>query len=171
MEILSYVLAGSLEHEDSMGTGSIIRPGDVQRMSAGTGVAHSEYNGSKTEPVHFLQIWIIPAAPGGAPGYEQKSYAVAERRGRLRLLASPDGEGGSVTLRQDARLHGALLDGDERVRLPLAPGRGAWIQVARGSLRLGDHAMVAGDGAALVDEPAVELSGGKDAEVLVFDLA
>jgi hypothetical protein len=170
MEIISYVLDGELGHKDSMGNGSVIRPGDVQRMSAGTGVSHSEHNASKAQPVHFLQIWIVPDRRGHAPGYEQKAFPIDERRGRLRLVASPDGADGSVTIHQDARLHVANLDGDERAELALAPGRQAWVQVARGSVELNGERLATGDGAAVVDETAVTLAGGQGAEVLVFDL-
>jgi redox-sensitive bicupin YhaK (pirin superfamily) len=186
MEILSYVLEGGLEHRDSLGTGSVIRPGDVQRMSAGTGVRHSEFNASATEPVHFLQIWIVPERRGFAPGYEQKRFSDEERRRRLRLIVSRDGRDGSVTIHQDVNVYAGLIDEGERTTLPLAPGRHAWVQVARGavtlsgsaaggtggparaalsSLRLGE-----GDGAAVSGEAALALEG-HGAEVLAFDLA
>jgi len=171
MEILSYVLEGALEHRDSIGTGSVIRPGDVQRMSAGRGVSHSEFNASKTEPVHFLQIWLIPTARGIDPGYEQKTFPPAELAAGLRLLASPDGAGGSLTVHTDAAVLGATLRPGQSVEHPLAPGRHAWVQVARGQLRLGDSPLEAGDGAALSDEKAVRLVATEAAEVLVFDLA
>ena len=171
MEILSYVLSGTLAHRDSMGTGSVIGPGEVQRMTAGTGVRHSEENPSPTDPVHFLQIWVIPERPGLAPGYEQRTFPEAERRGRLRLVASPDGAEGSVTIHQDVRLHSALLATGETAELSLAPGRHAWVQVARGRARVNGVLLGAGDGAALSDEPAVRVEGVDDAEVLVFDLA
>ncbi|HET9597276.1 MAG TPA: pirin family protein [Anaeromyxobacteraceae bacterium] len=172
MEIISYVLAGQLGHRDSMGNGSVIRPGEVQRMSAGTGVLHSEMNPSATEPVHFLQIWILPDRAGHEPGYEQKAYPEAERRGRLRLAASPDGAEGSVTIHQDARVYLALLGQGERVRHALAPGRTAWVQVARGEVTVNGERLRAGDGASLSGEAAVELAGGGDAtaDVLLFDL-
>ncbi|BDG03062.1 pirin family protein [Anaeromyxobacter oryzae] len=173
MEILSYVLSGALAHQDSTGGGGVLRPGEVQRMSAGTGVMHSEFNGSKEEPVHFLQIWLLPDRAGHAPSYEQKAYPEAERRGRLRLVASPDGAEGSTTIHQDARVYATLLAPGEAVTLPLARGRHAWVQVARGEVDLNGRLLRAGDGAALSDEPAVGL-GGKGsgvAEVLVFDLA
>jgi redox-sensitive bicupin YhaK (pirin superfamily) len=172
MEIISYVLSGQLGHRDSMGNGSVIRPGEVQRMSAGTGVRHSEMNPSATEPVHFLQIWILPDRAGHAPGYEQKAYPEAERRGRLRLVASPDGADGSVTIHQDARLHLALLGDGERVRHALAPGRKSWVQVARGEVTVQGERLRAGDGAAIDGEAAVELAGAgaEPAEVLLFDL-
>jgi hypothetical protein len=170
MEIISYVLDGALEHKDSIGTGSVIRPGDVQRMSAGTGISHSEYNHSASEPVHFLQIWIVPAERGLRPGYEQRHFPTEDRSGRLRLIASPDGREGSVTVHQDVRLHAALLDGEQRARLELADGRTAWVQVARGELTVNGQRLAAGDGAALDGESAVVLDGAVAAEVLVFDL-
>src|SRR6187401_3189838 len=149
MEIISYVLDGALEHKDSMGTSSIIRPGDVQRMSAGTGVTHSEFNASRSEQVHFLQIWILPAAPGGKPGYEQKAFPEAERKGKLRLVASPDGRDGSVTIRQDVALHAGLLRTGETLRHELAPGRHAWVHVARGHVDIGGEQLDAGDAVAV----------------------
>ena len=170
MEILSYVLAGALEHEDSMGTGSVIRPGDVQRMSAGTGVMHSEFNPSRTEPVHFMQIWILPGTRGLDPSYEQKPFPEAEKRGRLRLIASRDGRDGSVTIHHDASVYAAVLAPGERVALALADGRHAWVQVARGAVTLNGEALGAGDGAALSREPALTLVAVERAEVLVFDL-
>ena len=172
MEIISYVLDGALAHKDSLGTGSVIRPGDVQRMSAGTGVQHSEFNASKTEPVHFLQIWIVPRQRGIPAGYEQKSFGPEDVRGKLRLLAAPDGRDGAVALHADAALYAAVLDEGERASLELGPGRYAWVHVARGSIDLGGKTLVAGDGAALSDEPRVALAGRKGGgEVLVFDLA
>jgi redox-sensitive bicupin YhaK (pirin superfamily) len=173
MEIVSYVLEGALEHKDSLGTGSVIRPGDVQRMSAGTGVLHSEYNASKTEPVHFLQIWILPDRAGHAPGYEQKTFSDADKRGRLRLVASPDGADGSVTIHQDARIHATVLARGAGVEHALAPGRHAWVHVARGAAEVNGTPLAAGDAAALTNEPAPRLRGGGDgdAELLVFDLA
>ena len=171
MEIISYVLSGALEHKDSIGTGSVIRPGDVQRMSAGTGVAHSEFNHSKTETVHFLQIWIVPRSRGQKPSYEQKSVAAAERRGKLKVVASPDGRDGSVTVHQDMTLSSALLEAGERVTFALAAGRGAWVQVARGALRIDDVTLNAGDGAQIENEPEVTLEATAPSEVLVFDLA
>jgi redox-sensitive bicupin YhaK (pirin superfamily) len=174
MEILTWVLEGALEHRDSLGNGSVIRPGDVQRMSAGTGITHSEYNPSPTEPVHFLQIWVLPEHTGLAPGYEQKRL---DWEGGLRLVAARDGRDGSVTLHQDASLHAARLAQGERARLDLAPGRRAWVQVARGALALGPPEgsrplalLEAGDGASLEGEPAVELAARAASEVLVFDL-
>jgi len=171
MEILSYVLEGGLEHRDSLGTGSIIKPGEVQRMSAGTGVTHSEFNASKTEVVHFLQIWILPAQRGIAPGYEQKAFGEADKRGRLITVASPDGRFDSVTIHADAVVYAGLLERGETTTLRLAPGRSGWVQVARGKVRLNGHQLTAGDGAGIVDEEMVRLEGVEGGEVLVFDLA
>ena len=171
MEILSYVLDGELGHKDNMGTGSVIRPGDVQRMSAGTGVLHSEANPSPSAPVHFLQIWILPERRGLAPGYEQKRFEAAEKQGQLRLVASPDGRDGSITVHQDVDLYARVLRPGEGARLELRPGRHAWIQVARGEVTLNGQALSQGDGAAVSEESAIELTGTQDAEVLVFDLA
>ncbi len=170
MEIVSYVLSGALEHKDSMGTGSIIEPGDVQRMSAGKGVRHSEFNASKTEPVHFLQIWIVPDVTGIPPGYEQKHFAAAEKRGRLRLVAARDAREGAVKIHQDAAVHAGLFDGAESATLALAPGRKAYVHVARGSITANGTALAAGDALKLSDVDAVKLERGQDAEVLVFDL-
>jgi redox-sensitive bicupin YhaK (pirin superfamily) len=170
MEIISYVLEGALEHRDSLGTGSVIRPGDVQRMSAGTGVRHSEFNGSPVEPVHFLQIWIEPARAGIAPGYEQKTFTEADKRGRLRLVASPDGADGSVTIHQDARVYATRLGAGDDVEHKLAPGRHAWVQVTRGALTVGGQRLAHGDGAAISGEPVVTLASEQDAEALLFDL-
>ena len=169
MEILSYVLAGGLGHKDSMGNGSVIRPGDVQRMSAGTGVLHSEYNASKSEPVHFLQIWIIPDRRNLKPSYEQKHFAPETRRGTLRLVASPDGQDGSLTIHQDVRLYATLLETGDRVRHEVAPGRHAWIHVARGDIEVGGTKLSTGDAAAIDEAGPVEITG--TGEVLVFDLA
>jgi len=170
MEILSYVLDGQLEHRDSMGTGAVIEPGDVQRMSAGRGVLHSEFNPSFTDPVHFLQIWIEPDATGLAPSYEQKHFPEHDKRGRLRLIASPDGAQGSVSIHQDARVYATLVDGDERVEHRLAPGRRGYVHVARGAVEVNGVALAAGDAAALTDESAVTLAHAAAAEVLIFDL-
>ena len=173
MEIVTYVLDGALEHKDSIGTGSMIRPGDVQRMSAGTGVAHSEFNASAAEPVHFLQIWLLPNQRGLPPSYEQKTFPPAERQGRLRVVASPDGRDGSVTLHSDATVYGALLSAGQVVDLPLAPGRHAWVHVARGQARVAGQSLSAGDAAAISQEPLVKVEGvdgDGPAEVLVFDL-
>ena len=171
MEIVSYVLEGGLAHKDSMGTGSTLRPGDVQRMSAGTGVAHSEFNASKTEPVHFLQIWILPERPGIAPSYEERRFPATERQGRLRLVASPDGREGALTVHQDAAIYAGLLATGERAELSLRPGRHAWVQVARGEVKLGDETLRAGDGAAVSGESLLALEGVQPAELLVFDVA
>ena len=170
MEIISYVLEGALEHKDSLGNGTVIRPGEVQRMSAGTGVRHSEFNPSPTEPVHFLQIWIEPAAAGIAPGYEQKAFAETDTRGRLGLVASPDGADGSLTIHQDARVYATRLSAGHEVTHRLVPGRHAWVQVARGGLMVGDQRLAHGDGAAVSGETAVTLRGESDAEALLFDL-
>jgi quercetin 2,3-dioxygenase len=170
MEILSYVLEGSLGHKDSMGNGSTIVPGDVQRMSAGSGVMHSEYNHEKNGATHFLQIWIEPSTRGIPPGYEQKHFDAAAKRGRLRLIASPDGAEGSVTLHQDARVYAALLDGAERASHALAAGRRAYVHVARGSISANGTALAAGDALKAEGVPAIELSSGEGAEVLLFDL-
>jgi redox-sensitive bicupin YhaK (pirin superfamily) len=171
MEIVSYVLEGAVEHKDNMGNGSIIRPGDVQRMSAGTGVLHSEFNPSKLEPAHFLQIWIMPARQGIAPGYEQKHFDRQARRGCLRLVASPDGREGSVTIHQDATLHSGFFDAGQTARLGLAPGRRAYVHVARGRVCINGQTLVSGDAAKLTGEASVDISEGENAEVLVFDLA
>ena len=171
MEILTYVLSGELVHKDSMGNGSIIRRGELQRMSAGTGVVHSEMNPSRTEPVHFLQIWIVPDRAGHRPGYEQKAFSPEERRGKLRLIASPDGRDGSVTIHQDALVHASLLERDERASYTLRPRRHAWLQVARGSVQLNGQALREGDGAAISDETRVDVSSEDSSEVLLFDLA
>lgn len=171
MEIVSYVLDGALEHKDSIGTGSIIKPGEVQRMSAGRGIRHSEYNASQSDRVHFLQIWILPEAAGIAPSYEQKAYPDAEKRGKLRLVGSRDGRDGSVTIHQDVDLYAALLDGGESAGLSLRPGRHAWVQVARGQVHVNGTLLKEGDGAAFTDEEAVRLDRADLAEVLVFDLA
>lgn len=172
MEIVSYVLAGALEHIDSLGNSSVIRPGDVQRMSAGTGVRHSEHNASATAPVHFLQIWLLPEQAGLAPGYEQRSYAPAEKRGRLRLVGSRDGRDGSVTLHQDVLLYAGLLGPGERAQHAVAAGRKGWVQVARGALSLNGEALAHGDGAAIEGPALIELAGtGDESEVLLFDMA
>jgi redox-sensitive bicupin YhaK (pirin superfamily) len=164
-------LLGALQHRDSLGTGSIIRPGEVQRMSAGTGVRHSEANPSADEPVHLLQIWIEPATKGLAPSYEQKAFAGADKRGRLRLVASPDGAEGSLTIHQDARIFATVLAPGEAVSHTLAPGRHAWLHVALGSLSLDGEHLGPGDGAAITGPRTLTLVGDKDAEALLFDLA
>lgn len=170
MEIVTYVLDGALEHKDSLGTGSVIRPGDVQRMSAGTGVRHSEYNASRSEPVHFLQIWIMPKQNGIAPGYEQKNFAPATLTDRLHLIASPDGRDGSVTIHQDALLYAAKLDGQSVLTHDLSAGRKAYVQVARGSLQVNGTTVQAGDGVKIEKETQIVLSSGQSAEALLFDL-
>jgi redox-sensitive bicupin YhaK (pirin superfamily) len=170
MEIISYVLEGALAHKDSLGNGSVIRPGDVQRMSAGTGIQHSEFNHSPTEPVHFLQIWIVPDQIGYPPSYEQKYFSAAEKRGRLCLVASREGRDGSVSLHQDVDLYAALLDGTDCAEFALRSGRQAWIQVARGEVRVNGQILTEGDGLA-IDEPGLlRLDGAKAAEVLLFDV-
>ncbi|MBD2075418.1 pirin family protein [Phormidium sp. FACHB-592] len=172
MEIISYVLEGALEHKDSIGTGSVIRPGDVQRMSAGTGIQHSEYNASKTEPVHFLQIWILPEQKGIKPGYEQKTFTEAEKRGKLRLVGSHDGRDDSITIHQNVDLYAAALQEGDTVIHPFAQRRVAWLQVARGAVQLNDQILTAGDGAAITQEAQITLEGASnDSEVLLFDMA
>jgi redox-sensitive bicupin YhaK (pirin superfamily) len=170
MEILSYVLEGALAHRDSIGNGSIIRPGDVQRMSAGTGVRHSEFNASKDEPVHFLQIWIQPREQGLRPSYEEKHFSEAERRGRLRLIGSADGADGSVLIHQDVKLYAGLFDGEESAELLLQPARRLYIHAVRGALEVNDAPLEAGDALKLTDATRVRLHAGRSAEVLVFDL-
>jgi redox-sensitive bicupin YhaK (pirin superfamily) len=170
MEIISYVLEGGLAHKDSMGNGSVIRPGDVQRMSAGTGVTHSEYNASDRDPVHFLQIWIEPDVRGGKPGYEEKRFEPADKRGRLRLIASPDGREGSVTIRQDASLHAALLDGAEVIEHHPRAGRRSYVHVVRGEVTVNGNPLRHGDALKASGEQVVRLEQGRDAEVLLFDL-
>jgi len=170
MEIVSYVLAGQLGHRDSMGNGSVMRPGDVQRMSAGTGVMHSEMNPSPTEPVHFLQIWIRPSQFGVRPGYEQKHFAASEKRGRLRLVVSEDGAEGSVRIHQDARMYAGLFDGNEAAQLNVAAGRRIYVHLVRGELTVNGTALTTGDALKLTDTTQLEIAAGKDAEVLVFDL-
>jgi redox-sensitive bicupin YhaK (pirin superfamily) len=171
MEIISYVLEGELEHKDSTGTGEVIRPGDVQLMSAGTGVRHSEFNPSRENPVHFLQIWIVPKLTGTPAGYQQKFFDPSEKRGRLRLLVSPDGRDGSLEIGQDASLYAALIDEDEHVLHEMAPGRRAYIHVARGEATLNGQRLRAGDGMKVEDESGLSISHGKKAEILLFDLA
>jgi hypothetical protein len=170
MEIVSYVLSGALAHKDSMGNGSVIRPGDVQRMSAGTGIRHSEFNPSADEPVHFLQIWLQPNRLGVKPGYAQQHFAAEERRGRLRLLVSPDGRDGSLPAHQDALLYGTLLKAGEVVEYPLTGERQAYVHVARGPVTVNGHALDTGDGARIEDETVIRIEGRGAAEVLLFDL-
>ncbi|HVJ60301.1 MAG TPA: pirin family protein [Burkholderiaceae bacterium] len=171
MEIISYVLDGELAHKDSMGTGSVIRPGDVQRMSAGTGVRHSEYNHAADRTTHFLQIWIEPARTGIAPSYEEKRFEAADKRGRLRLIGSPDGALGSVLIHQDARLYAGLFDGAESARLELDPRRRVYVHVARGEVTVNGQKLAAGDALALQEVAELSIDQGREAEVLVFDLA
>ena len=170
MEIITYLLAGKLEHKDNMGNGSVIVPGDVQRMSAGNGILHSEFNPSADEPVHLLQIWIEPNVRGISPSYEQRHVTPAEKRGRLRLIASADGRDGSVTIHQDASVFAALLDGSDAAVHSLAPGRRAYVHIARGRARVNDERLEAGDALQIVDEDTVSLADSRDAEVLLFDL-
>jgi redox-sensitive bicupin YhaK (pirin superfamily) len=170
MEIISYVLDGALEHKDSIGTGSVIRPGDVQRMSAGTGIRHSEYNPSTEHPAHFLQIWIVPDETGIEPGYEQKAFAPADRQGGLKLVAARNGRDGALTLHQDVDLYSSLFKDGDDVSLALRDGRRAWVQVARGSVQVNGEALEAGDGAALSNETALRVTAKSDTEVLIFDM-
>jgi len=171
MEIVSIVISGALEHRDSLGNGSVIRPGDVQRMSAGTGVLHSEFNPSPTEPTRFLQIWVLPERSGLPPGYEQRAFSAAERRGRLRLVAARDGRDGAVTVHQDVEIWMAQLSPGGQAEHPLRPGRHAWVQVASGEVRVGSATLGEGDGAALTGEAVAKIAGISEAEVLLFDLA
>jgi redox-sensitive bicupin YhaK (pirin superfamily) len=171
MEIVTYVLSGALAHKDSLGTGSAIRPGELQRMTAGTGISHSEFNPSQTEPVHFYQIWLLPEREGLDPSYEQKAFPEEERHNRLRLVASPDGGDGSLTIRQDARLYLATLDEGHEVSKDIPPGRHSWLQVLRGNVSLNGQAISAGDGAAVSEESALAIRAESPSEVLLFDLA
>ncbi len=172
MEIVSYVLEGGLAHKDSLGTGSVIRPGDVQRMSAGSGIRHSEFNASKTEPAHFLQIWIEPERKGLEPGYEQKTFPVEDKRGKLRLVGSRDGRDGSVTIHQDVDLYATLLDDGAAVSHTLKAGRNAWAQVATGTATLNGEQLYPGDGVAVTEPGELKLVGtSQDAEILLFDMA
>ncbi|HYD47856.1 MAG TPA: pirin family protein [Terriglobales bacterium] len=170
MEILSYVLSGALEHKDSMGTGSVIRPGEIQKMSAGSGVSHSEFNSSDQELVHFLQIWILPERNGLPPSYEQRAFSAAERQDQLRLVASRAGRDGSVHINQDVDVYSSLIGPGMAVQLPLRPGRHAWVQIARGELEIGGVTVAAGDGVAISGEDQVRMLARRDAEVLLFDL-
>lgn len=170
MEIVTYVLAGALEHRDSLGNGDIIRPGDVQRMSAGTGIRHSEFNPSQTEPVRLLQIWLLPQQPGVEPGYEQTRFDPAQLQGRFRVVASPDGREGSVRIHQDTLLYAAKLEQGETARMTLAPGRRAYLQVAKGDIEIKGFPLHQGDGAEISQEAEIIVSGLNSAEILVFDL-
>lgn len=171
MEIVTYVVQGALAHKDSMGTEELIRPGEVQRMTAGSGITHSEYNASSTDAVHLLQIWIVPERQGLEPSYEQKAFPDTEKQGTLRLVASRDGRNGSVTIHQDAAVWASLLETGDRVTHVLAHGRHAWVQVVSGGVTVNGQALAAGDGAAISDEPAVDIVGKEPAELLLFDLA
>ncbi len=171
MEIITYILEGALEHKDSMGTGSVIRPGEVQRMSAGTGVTHSERNPSDTESVHLLQIWLVPDKRNYPPSYEQKTYTDDEKRGRFRLIASPDGREDSVTIHQDAHVYAALVEQDAHVSYELAGARHAWVQVARGRVEINGQTLEQGDGAAISDEQLLTVKGLEPSEILLFDMA
>lgn len=171
MEIITYVLDGALEHKDSLGTGSIIKPGDVQRMSAGTGIRHSEYNPSKTEPLHLLQIWILPNQERLTPSYEQKTFSQTEKQGKLRLVASPEGREGSVTVHQDVNLYAAVLEKGDRISYTLQPNRHVWLQVAKGNASLNDYPLKAGDGVAISDTEQLEIGTDSQGEILLFDLA
>jgi len=170
MEIISYVIEGALQHRDSIGNGSVIVPGDVQCMSAGSGIEHSEFNASKDEPVHFLQVWIQPNRINAAPGYAQQHYPVASRRGVLRLVVSPDGADGSLAIRQDARVFASVLAPGEEVAHALGAGRRAWVQVVRGALSIDDCLLTAGDGVGISDETGLVLQASADCELLLFDL-
>lgn len=171
MEIITYVLEGALEHRDSLGTGSVLRPGEFQRMSAGTGIRHSEFNPSETELVHLYQIWLLPNQQGLRPSYEQKAFSEDERRGRLRLVASPDAQDGSLLIHQDARVYLSILDADQEVRHELQPGRSAWLQVLRGSVALNGQSLGTSDGAAVSGETRLSIRAKENAEVMLFDLA
>lgn len=170
MEILSYVLEGSLEHRDSMGSGSVLRPGNVQLMSAGSGVRHSEFNPSDAEPVHFLQVWILPDRTGTPPGYQENFFDEAGKRGQLQLLASPDGREGSMKILQDTQVHAAMLNGTEQIDYAVKPHRHAYVHVARGTLTVNGTALNAGDGVKIAEEQSLQFEQGQDAEFLLFDL-
>ena len=171
MEIITYVLEGALEHKDSLGTGAAIKPGEVQRMSAGTGIQHSEFNHSQTEPVHLLQIWLLPDTKGLPPSYEQREFPIAQRHGKLRLVAARDARDGAVKVHQDVDLYAAVLDKDSRVSHALQPNRHAWVQVARGAILLNGLTLEKGDGAAVSDEAELAIEAAENAEILLFDLA
>jgi redox-sensitive bicupin YhaK (pirin superfamily) len=170
MEIVTYVLEGALEHKDSMGNGEVLRPGEFQRMSAGTGITHSEFNPSDTDPVHLYQIWLFPDRKGIEPSYEQKRFSDEERRNRLRLVASPDGENGSLTIHQEARIFLSSLDKGQRIVHPIGPGRHAWLQLLRGRATVNGQALNTSDGAAMSEEPELEIVAGNTAEIMLFDL-
>ncbi|MEA5616380.1 pirin family protein [Cronbergia sp. UHCC 0137] len=171
MEILTYVLSGAVEHKDSLGTGSVIRPGDAQIMSAGTGIMHSEFNPSQTEELHLLQIWILPDQQGLAPRYEQKSFSVADKRGKLRLIASKDGRDGAVTIHQDVDIYSSILEQGDVVNYHLRPHRYAWLQIAKGVITFNGQELSAGDGVQIIGEEKLEISTNNNAEILLFDLA
>jgi len=171
MEIVTYVLDGALAHRDSLGNGEVLRPGEFQRMTAGTGIRHSEFNPSREAAAHFYQIWLLPRAKGLPPGYEQKSFPIDERRGQLRLVASPDGDAGSLTIQQDTRIYLSSLSEREAIRHEFGQDRHGWLQVLRGNVRLNDHQLQAGDGAALSSEPRIDVAATSDAEILLFDLS
>jgi redox-sensitive bicupin YhaK (pirin superfamily) len=171
MEIITYILEGALEHKDSLGTGSVIRPGDGQRMSAGKGIRHSEKNPSQTDPAHLLQIWMLPERPGLEPSYEQKTFPAEEKRGKLRLIAAPSGQDGSVSIHQDAKLYVSLLEPGQEVSHQLGKGRHAWLQVAKGAVELNGNSLTQGDGAAISNEQELTVKGRESAEILLFDLA
>jgi hypothetical protein len=170
MEILTYIVSGALEHKDSLGTGSTIRPGDIQRMTAGTGIQHSEFNPSKTEPVHLLQIWLEPAKKGHKPTYDQRHFSEADRRDRLRLIASPDAAGGSIKVTEDIRLYAALLSEGTKAAVEIKPGRHAWVQLVTGAIAVNGKGLGAGDGAAISGETSLGIVASQDAELIVFDL-
>lgn len=170
MEIISYVLEGALEHKDSMGSGSVLRYGDVQRMSAGTGVTHSEFNHSADQPVHFLQIWLFPTKTGLTPSYQEGTFPTESKRNQMRLIASPDGRDGSLLIHQDAYLYATLLEGSQTLQYPLKPGRGAYLHLARGRLSVNGVELEAGDALQITDESLLSLGEGEDAEALLFDL-
>jgi redox-sensitive bicupin YhaK (pirin superfamily) len=170
MEIVTYVIDGAVQHKDSMGNGSVIRPGDVQRMSAGTGVTHSEYNPSKSDKLHLLQIWLLPDRRGHQPGYEQKTIGDAEKRGRLRTIASPDGRDGSVSIHQNALLYAGIVEAGKPIAFTMTPGRRGYLHVVKGAVDLNGVALEAGDGARIVEEDALEIAGRAESEVLLFDL-
>lgn len=171
MEIISIVLDGALEHKDSMGQAEVVRPGEIQRLSAGTGVRHSEYNASKTDPVHFLQIWIVPEADGLKPSYEQKDFPLVDRTGRLTLLGSRDGRNGSIVIHRDVDLYGSVLPVGETVEMDIRPHRGVWVQMIKGTVKVNDDVVTAGDGVALYREPDIKLTASEDAEFILFDMA
>jgi redox-sensitive bicupin YhaK (pirin superfamily) len=171
MEIVTYVLSGALEHKDSMGNGEVLKPGEFQRMSAGTGILHSEFNPSSTQPVHLYQIWLLPGEKGVEPSYEQKRFADAEKQNRWRVVASADGREGSLTINQDAQVYLALLESGKTLNYALEPGRSAWLQVLRGGVRLGSSDLVAGDGVALSDEKSLAVEATEASELMLFDLA